>query len=45
VSLLWSLVRISVQADILSGGSGAGPDWDGQNCVQVHMTNVSSPNL
>jgi 5-oxoprolinase (ATP-hydrolysing) len=23
------------------GGSGAGPDWDGQNCVHVHMTNVS----
>lgn len=24
------------------GGSGAGPDWKGQNCVHVHMTNVSN---
>jgi hypothetical protein len=22
------------------GGAGAGPDWDGQSCVHVHMTNV-----
>ena len=26
---------------IHSGGAGAGPDWEGQNCVHVHMTNVS----
>jgi N-methylhydantoinase B/oxoprolinase/acetone carboxylase alpha subunit len=27
--------------DAGSGGAGAGPDWDGQSCVHVHMTNTA----
>ncbi|ORY28998.1 Hydantoinase B/oxoprolinase-domain-containing protein [Naematelia encephala] len=27
--------------ETIAGGAGAGPDWDGQSCVHVHMTNTA----
>ncbi|ORX34267.1 Hydantoinase B/oxoprolinase-domain-containing protein [Kockovaella imperatae] len=27
--------------ETIAGGSGAGPDWDGQHCVHCHMTNTA----
>ena len=32
---------VRMAADWDRGGAGAGPDWDGQSCVHVHMTNVN----
>lgn len=29
------------QYETIAGGAGAGPTWQGQDCVHVHMTNVS----
>jgi 5-oxoprolinase (ATP-hydrolysing) len=29
--------------ETIAGGAGAGPTWQGQDCVHVHMTNVSDP--
>jgi len=28
------------QYETIAGGAGAGPTWQGQDCVHVHMTNV-----
>lgn len=30
------------QYETIAGGAGAGPTWQGQDCVHVHMTNVGS---
>jgi 5-oxoprolinase (ATP-hydrolysing) len=42
VERFFGLGMVSVRViDAGSGGAGAGPDWDGQSCVHVHMTNTA----